>query len=150
MKQKMQYLRLFCGKNKGNRGFVFTLDATIASIIVISTLIVASAYVSKPGEGALPELQLLNTGYDIMNIISQTGLWTDSSANALIGTFLPQNYNLIIKRQCGTSDLGWYELARDPDTIGSVPQDKAVVTGDYVFVKSGPVYCRARFYIWIK
>ena len=145
-KMKMQYSRLFCGRNKG---FIFTLDATIATIIVISILIVSGIYISKSKEGALPKLQILNTGYDIMNLISQQNLWDDGAANTLIDTFLPSNYGFIAKRQCG-SDTAWYNLAKDSGNTWDLPSEGDLVSGEYVFVKGGPTYCRARFYTWLK
>ena len=143
----MPSLKLFCGRNKG---FIFTLDATITSMILISTLIVSSVYISKSREEALPGLQMLNVGYDILNLMAQKNLWNDGDANSLIDALVPPNYYFIIKRQCGTIDTIWYDLAKDADTPTTIPTGEIVVTGYYAFVKSGPTYCRARFYVWLK
>ncbi len=148
MRQKMPSLKLFCGKNKG---VIFTLDATIASVVVILVIIVSSVYISKSKEEALPKLQMLNTGYDIMNIITERDYW-GSAANieTTINTFNPQHYDFIVKEQCGSATT-WADLAKDPDTADyTIPTAETVVTGEYVFVKAGPTYCRARFYVWLK
>lgn len=148
MRKTGQYLNLLYGRNKG---FIFTLDALFAVIIAVIAIAAASTYTRVSYGEPISRLQISRTGYDLLDIINQKGLWTSQTAiETELSALLPANYAIIIREQCSAA---WNDLAKSNTETFDLP-NKEIVTGEKVVVKKLAArsinYCRVRFYIWLK
>lgn len=148
MRETGRYSSLFCGKNKG---FILTLDALFAVIIAVIAIAAASTYTSGSYGEPMSRLQMSRTGYDLLDIVTQKGLWaSQTDIETELSALLPASYSIILREQCSG---GWNDLAKSNAETFDLP-DKEIVTGEKVIVKKLAArsinYCRVRFYIWLK
>lgn len=125
---------------------VFTLDATIATIIIIFALATTSFYVTKSTQQTLPDLQTLRTGSDILTSLDNRDILDSLDVGTIeteMNLLLPNIYNIRIEIACdsGTS----------LQTSQNIPNSGLVASGKRIFVVDATQdYCTARFWSWVK
>ena len=77
-----------------NKGFVLTLDAAVAALIVVTVLIYASQMTTKSDVTQWSQYKMLSTGYDILVMLYNTGTlqtMNESEIEGAISAVLPEN-----------------------------------------------------------
>jgi len=126
----------------GNRGFVFSLDITIAVVIVILILLSANQYLNKGDDDSLARLQMVKIGGDIMAILDYQDILDGLNSGVIQSeknNLLPVNYQMRIKIDCG-----------NVDTLEEIPIKTNVGGGKRSFVVNGNNFCTGRFWIWLE
>ncbi len=155
---KRQFWNLHFGKNKiRNKGFIFSLDAAIAIVVVMALLIVSTFYVTKAGSESVANLQMIRTGSDILTLLDNNKLlgklfvsYYNNMGMVLddieigLNEVLPTNYHMRIKVKC--KDEGTLAI----ETTGEDPVDKFVGRGKRVFANNEGEACIAEYNIWLK
>ncbi len=144
MKMRKRFCSLRFGKSKG---FIFSLDAIIAIIIVAALLAVSIFYVTKAGGESVSKLQTIRIGADVLALLDYDGTLDTLSVQSIeigLNTLLPINYHMRIEADC---------MGQDPiivETIDVAPQDRFIGGGRRVFVTNTSKYCIADYSIWVK
>lgn len=129
----------------GNKGFIFTLDMTIAVFLVMTILFAATYYTSKVAE-PLSRLQMIRTGYDIIAVLDYSGALASLDGNEIKGNLmkiLPPNYEM--RLAVNGTDSGSIIVE-----TSEMPEGKRFVgTGKRFFVSEN-YYGVVKFYVWLK
>lgn len=128
----------------GNRGFIFSLDITIAIIIVILILITSTYYVSRIDERSFSKIQMIRTGNDILVVMDQNGILQTLNKELIeneMKLLLPINYDMKVKITC--SSLG-------VETSSSLPYKKFVASGKRVLVRDNLENCVTKHWVWLR
>lgn len=138
--------RQFCYLNFGNKGFVLTLDAALAVIVVTMLLFVAVFYVGK-AEDKLSNLQIVRTGSDILTVLDNNGALASLDEDIILddlNALLPPYYNMrIIFNGTFSQDSIIIETASE------IADDKFVGSGKrFLVVNNG--FATAEYWIWSK
>lgn len=140
MKQKQ------CNSPYGNRGMIFTLDATLAITIILFVLAITTFYITKSNQQSLPDLQTLRVGSDILTILDNNDTLDSLDANLIedeMNSLLFNNHNMRIEINCD-SDTSL-------QTSQNIPESGLVASGKRIFVVDNTQdYCTARFWVWRK
>ncbi|MFA4886617.1 MAG: hypothetical protein WC595_00220 [Candidatus Nanoarchaeia archaeon] len=127
-----------------NKGFIFTLDAFIASLIFLTTLLFTTYAVSQAAEFKTTNIYLIATASDALAALDNTNVLETLNAtliqNQTITTLPPYyGYKLTISRSSGPA----LELGEEVPTgtfIGSATR----------YFKTPTDYGQARMRIWLK
>jgi len=140
MKVEVSSLNLLCG----NRGFVLSLDALIATLVVILILVASAYYIHDLDDGSFSKLQMVRTGSDILVLLEHEGflqtLDKDGIENELM-VLLPINYDMRIDVNCPSQSI---------QTSFLPPTKTMIVGGKRVLVRENLEYCTVRYWIWLK
>ena len=128
----------------GNKGFLFTLDAFIASFIFLTTLLFTTYAVSQAAEFKTSNIHLIATASDALATLDNTNILGTLNAtliqNQTVTTLPPYyGYKLTITRSAGSA----LELGEEPPSgtfIGSATR----------YFKTPTDYGQARMRIWLK
>ena len=142
----MKMKRRFCSLSFGNRGFVLTLDAALAAIVVIMLLSVAVFYVGK-AEDKLSNLQTVRTGSDILTVLDNNGALASLDHDIILeelNAIIPPYYNMRIVMNGTFSPEGIIV-----ETASEIAGDNFIGSGKrFVVVNNG--FATAEYYIWSK
>ncbi len=139
----------------GNKGFVFSMDATFALIIVVFILTMANIYLILGNQATSIDVQTNKYGDDIIKILDEQGTLqtlNQATINTALQTLVPVNYDVSISVKCKRYPSGTEETI----TAGSsVPTDKDVFSGTRIFIITNAdttqeKYCSSRYWIWSK
>ena len=138
-------------KIKIKKGFILTLDATIALIIVISILLVANIYINKSKSPSLSKLQLNKAGSDVLLQLKYQGVldtFDISKINYNKSSTLSAGYDMKV-------DLIQVTGGNPSIVVGNpIPSTSNLGSGRMIFIISnGNIvrgYYTARYYIWPK
>ena len=135
-----------CNLKFGNKGIVFTLDITVALLIVITILIVSKFYIFK-SVNDLPNIETLRTGYDIVDIMNYDKTLQSLNANQIrneLNTLLPSKYDMLIKTTTNNQNI----------SVGNpIPNDRFIGGGKIFSIMTNPnndTYITTNFWIWLK
>ncbi len=140
-------------KSLRKKGIVFTLDVTIALILVIAILLLANFYINKAKGPALAKLQLVKRGSDILLQLNQQNV-LDTLDPAKISynltNTIPRTYDMSLLIYNITLYAPGYTIS-----IGNpIPETSRLGSGKMVFALSeGKIirgYYTVRYYIWPK
>ncbi len=132
--------------NWKKKGVILTIDSIIAITLVTVILIAATNYSIRSQEDVLPELQLVRTGNDILNLLDNIGVFEEMNADKLsedLNILLPATYEMKI-------NLTIDETSIETDSV-EIPQDRFIGAGERIFVISSEEELKfgiARFWIW--
>ena len=124
-------------------GFMLTIDGIIAITLVTVILITATNYVARSQSDILPELQLVRTGNDILNVLDNSGNFRTIDMDKLIydsDNLVPVTYEMKIEITIGE----YINTTNSQD----LPSNKFIGTGERVFVTDNLEFGIARFWIW--
>ncbi|MFH1376145.1 MAG: hypothetical protein ABIH25_00760 [Candidatus Woesearchaeota archaeon] len=120
------------------------MDVAIALVIVFTSLLVASTFVTKANKDPLPNLQLLKYGSDISRVLDYKGYLDTpdtSQINNEIQRILPNYYDIELKGD-GPGSCNFY--------VGNIPpENKAIISGKYYFNSENEI-CTLKYKIWLK
>ena len=150
-----------------NKGFVLTLDAAVAALIVVTVLIYASQMTTKSDVTQWSQYKMLSTGYDILVMLYNTGAlqtMNESKIEGAISAVLPENYEMRLEIRSFEEVGDEGELSPGPYvTVGPVIRDNVIRThGKMTFlvflensrdtygVHDVGTYNFAEFWIWLK
>ena len=135
-----------CNLKFGNKGIVFTLDITVALLIVITILIVSKFYIFK-SVNELPNIETLRNGYDIVNIMDYDKTLQSLNANQIkneLNILLQNKYDILIRITSSNQNL----------SIGNpIPNDRFIGGGKIFSIMTNPnndTYITTNFWIWLK
>ena len=148
MKTKKQSWNLRSGNRKG---FILSLDAAIAVMIVFIFIAVSTFYIAKANEETLSRVQVVRAGSDIMNVLDRENVFETKDPVAIsreIGSILPSMYEMRLRIN-GT----FPEKTITVETTNQTPQGQFVVSGERVIVlsnNSASNYAVANYWMWLK
>jgi len=124
---------------KSKKAFIFTMDVTVALVVVALFLMAATAFVTKSNKDPYPDLQLVKYGSDVIKVLEYKGYLTSLTPQK-ISNLLPSYYDMQI--------TGYAPCT--PGPIGNTPpEDRFIASGKYYF-KSTNNFCYVRYKIWSK
>ncbi|MFH0868850.1 MAG: hypothetical protein V1839_01340 [archaeon] len=140
------------------RGYVLTLDITIALLTVLGILALAAVMLSETETGAFLEMQQVRVSNDIITILDERGILQSDNAsliNSTIVQLLPANFemSLLIKTYYYT---GISFSFRNITRVGEVTNetDRFIGQGKRTFIKmygsSVGNYSTVDYNIWVK
>jgi len=138
-----------CSGNK--KGFILSLDAAIAVVIVFIFLTVSAYYVGKANEDPLTRLQMIRAGSDIITILDQQGVFetlTQTEIADEISATLPPIYEMRLQVN-GTFPQNILTVETTNETIGR----QFIVSGErnlVLYNKTGNYYATVRYWMWQK
>lgn len=132
------------------KGFVLTIDATIALILVIIILVLASYYINKANEPSLSKLQLKKRGSDILTQLNYQKVLDTADKNKIndnLTNTLPVNLDMRLQLNF-TGQRPNVTVGVDLRSIGNIGSGRQifVLTDD----KKVRDYYIARYWIWLK
>lgn len=136
-----------CFGNK--KGFILSLDAAIAVVIVFIFIAVSAYYVGKANEDPLTRLQMIRAGSDIITILDQSGTFenlTQTGISDEIKTILPPVYEMRL-RVNGTFPQQILTVETTSETL----EDKFVVSGERtlaLYNETGNYYATVKYWMW--
>ena len=136
------------GMATGKKGFIFTLDVTLAILLVIIVVVTANHY-TRFDQGSTEDLQVTKLGSDIMAVLDNTELLDTLSTlmiEAKLKEITPPNYGIRLK--ITTSLSGSYVMGDE------LPEDRGIGSGRRVFVLTeGELikdYGVVQYYMWLR
>ncbi|MEA2036064.1 MAG: hypothetical protein U9O94_01040 [Nanoarchaeota archaeon] len=130
-----------------NKGFVFTLDATLAVVILIPLLAFSAFYITKAGGESVSKLQTIRIGGDVLAVLDYDGTLDTLSVESIeigLNRILPINYHMRINVKCENQGPIIVE------TTDVFPKNRFIGAGKRVFIANTDEYCVADFRIWLK
>ena len=131
-----------------NKGFIFTLDITLAILFVI-IIVTTANYYTRVDKGSIEEIQMTRIGADIAALLDNTNLLDTLSESAIeskLEVITPPNYGMRINVKTVLS--GNYAMGDE------IPEDTPISTGKRVFVLTqGDIisdYGIVQYYIWLR
>lgn len=91
MKTKKQSWNLRSGNRKG---FILSLDAAIAVMIVFIFIAVSTFYIAKANEETLSRVQVVRAGSDIMNVLDRENVFETKTLLQFQGNWLYSSFNV--------------------------------------------------------
>lgn len=140
---QQSYNSLYGDKKLKKKAFVFTLDAAMAVIVVVTLLLVAHYYVNRTNTESLSKIGMVRTGSDILTVLDNDGTLSTLDENSIateMNNLLPVNYNMRIMLYCTNQTLG---------ISTSLPSRKFVASGKRIIVADDD-FCTARYWIWLR
>lgn len=148
MKMKKQSWNLQSGTRKG---FILSLDATVAILIAFIFVAVSTYYIAKANEDQFSRMQMMRQGSDIMAILDREGVFETQSPVFIgeeISSMLPSAYEMRLRIN-GT----FPEKTIIVETTNQTPENQFIVGGERLLVisnSSGSTYASARYWMWLK
>lgn len=133
------------------KGFILSLDAAIAVVIVFIFLTVSAYYVGKANEDPLTRLQMIRAGSDIITILDQQGVFetlTQTEIADEISSTLPPIYEMRLQVN-GTFPQNILTVETTNETIGQ----QFVVSGErnmVLYNETGNYYATVKYWLWQK
>jgi len=138
--------------HSGNKkGFILSLDAAIAVLIVFIFIAVSTYYVGKANEDPLTRLQMVRAGSDIISVLDQKGVFetlTQTEISDEISSILPPVYEMRL-RVNGTFPQEILTVETTNETIGR----QFVVSGErnlVMYNETGNYYATVKYWMWQK
>lgn len=138
---KKQYLNSL---SKNKKGIVFTLDVTIAMIVILSTLAISTFLVVKTTKDPLVNVQSVKIGSDFVNLLERQGYLNNPNGLSIenyINNTLPPQYEMRLEGLGG----GTCDFVSGIDA----PEEKPITSGKSFFATTND-YCSLKFKIWLK
>ena len=148
----------------GNKGVIFTLDVTIAIIIIVIALATTTFYVTRLNQQTISDLNTLRFGSDVLTIMDHQGLGYGITSTAGLLNMLRRSgsqYSIRIEIKCDSGftqiiqgeslAIGHADLVSIPP--GKIPESGFVGSGKRIFIVSdvAPMdLCTARYWVWRK
>ncbi len=132
------------------KGFVLTIDATIALILVIIILVLAGYYINKANEPSLSKLQLKKRGSDILTQLNYQKVLDTADKNKIndnLTNTLPVNLDMRLQLNF-TGQRQNVTVGVDLRSIGNIGSGRQIfVLADDKKVRD---YYIARYWVWPK
>ena len=128
--------------HSGNRGFIFTLDAIIAIIVIAIILSASGIFMIKNLDQNINSLQIEKIGADTIATLDYKNDFNSLNKITIksrIDNILPENYELSFKMEC--QDIAILS--------GNIPQ-QTVHSGERIIVTNNFDYCYIKYWIWEK
>jgi len=136
----------------GNKkGFILSLDAAIAVIVVFIFIAVSSYYVAKANEDPLTRLQMIRAGSDIITLLDHQGIFetlTQTEISDEISSTLPPVYEMRL-RVNGTFPQEILTVETTNETAGK----QFIVSGErnlVLYNETGNYYATVKYRMWQK
>ncbi len=158
-KIKMKSLKL--SLHFGNKGFIFSMDATIALVILVLLLTIANIYLIIGNRATSSDIQTLKYGDDVIKILDEKGVLSSYDAAYIhnnLSSLLPSNYNMTVLVNCSmfTTSGGPGNIQQSSFVnMTGYPNNLTVFSGTRIFVTTNKdltkeKYCFSRYWIWLK
>jgi len=139
------------------KGFVLTLDATMAAFLVLTILAYANYLVNESEVTQWSEYTLLSTGYDITTMLYHTGALQTGNVSLIessLNQALPANYVMRIQID-SSQNIGGMLYPETEVIIGPEIADSALKThGKRTFLtfanNNTQTFNLVEFWIWLK
>ena len=129
----------------GRKGFIYTYDIMMASIVIVIMLLAATFYVSNGSEDKLSNLHTIQTGSDIINIMIKNGILNTLDQNTInnqLSILLPQTYDMSLQITTNTGEI--------TDIQKTIPQGTFIGSGKDYFVTPNNKIAKVEYKIWQK
>ena len=144
-------------KTSYKRGFVFTIDATLALFLMVLSIIVISFLSVQAEDKPYVRLETARVGKDVLNVLDRQGILQsgnyDEISNALNYT-LPPNVGAHLQVYTYYYESGEFSLLNISDYGLTAPNNSSTYGSrlDFVNIRNGVVtnYSIARMTIWQK
>lgn len=141
----------------GKKGYVFTLDITIAVVIVMGLLMLSALIMNRAQAGTFLEMEQMRIANDVITIMDNQGV-LQSGNTSLINSvlkILPSNFNMsIVVKTYGYDGSNF--VFRNRTQIGSVTNEtnRFIGQGKRTFITMGGSsignYSTVEYNIWVK
>lgn len=132
----------------GRKGFIFTLDIVLGSIVLFILLGTSLFLVSRASEVSLSEQQILETGSDITALLDREQVLTSLDAAKIkleMEKVLPPNYGMLLRIQGNfSSGNGVLEAGQE------IPAATSVYSGRRVALTPEGQYLKVTYLMWVK
>lgn len=137
------------------KGFVFTIDATLALMLLVLTLVTVSFLSIQAEDNPYARLQVVRAGKDALNVLERQGVLGSGNATLIDDTLnytLPSGIGAHVQVSTYIYDTGAFNLVNVSDYGLSAPNNSSVYGArlDFVGIENGVVtnYSIARMTIW--
>lgn len=144
--------KLSWNSQSGNKkGFILSLDAAIAVIIVFMFIAVSTYYVGKANDDPLTRLHMIRAGSDVISILDQQGVFetlTQTEIADEIEVTLPSAYEMRL-RVNGT----FPQEILTVETTNETSENQFVVSGEknlVVYNETGNYFATVKYWMWLK
>src|SRR3989344_6116883 len=141
----------------GRRGFVFTIDATLALFLLVLTLIAVSFLSIQAEDDPYARLQAVRAAKDTLAVMEQQGILASAKQPLINGTLnstLPKGGGAHMEISTYTYDSGAFNLVKVSDYGLYAPNNSSAYGArlDFVGMRNAVVtnYSIARMVIWQK
>ena len=130
----------------GNKGIVFTIDATVALIVVITILIVSNFYIYRSVD-ELKNLEAVRIGDNIIALMEYDDTLKTLDANNIkneMYLLLPNKYDMRVRITSTSQNIS---------IGGTPPNDRFIGSGkrfSVIINENNADYLTTRFWIWLK
>ena len=129
---------------KDRKGFVITIDLTIA-VLVVFTIVVFSTYkVSQASYDTSGKVLMNKVGNDILSVLHNKDVLASLNKNSIeskMNDLVPVNYDMQIKVECSNKTI---ETSLEP------PTDRFIGSGTRIISSDNLDYCTTRYWVWLK
>lgn len=136
---------------KNNKGFILSLDISIAAFVAFTLIIVSVYYVGLANEEPLSRLQLVRTGSDVMTMLDYEGTLDRLDKIEIqdgMKTLLPPGYEMRMVVN-GT----FPEQSFVAESTVNPPSKKFIISGRRAFIvynETKDYFATAYYSIWLK
>ena len=140
---------------RGNKGFIFSLDATMAVFMLVFVLLATGFMLEQSSTDSLSQLQSTRVGKDALAVLDKEGdlqSFNGTQIGAKLATILPVGNSMHLRVETYYYDNGSFFFTSQNDFGPDVPSGITVYGArrDFVGMKNNQVsnYSIARAYIW--
>lgn len=141
----------------GKKAFVFSIDATLALMLLVFTLVTVSFLSVQAEDNPYARLQVVRAGKDALAVLAMQGVLGSGNATLVddaLNYTLPQGIGAHVQVSTYIFDTGAFNLVNVSDYGLSAPNNSSVYGArtDFVGMENGVVtnYSIARMSIWQK
>ena len=138
--------------HSGNKkGFILSLDAAIAVIIVFMFIAVSAYYVGRANDDPLTRLHMVRAGSDVISILDHQGVFetlTQTEIADEIEVILPPAYEMRLRIN-GTFPQEILTVETTNETSGK----QFVVSGEknlVIYNETGNYFATVKYWMWLK
>lgn len=135
-------------KINNKKGFVFTLDITIAMLVVFIVILTSLFFVSRGSEISISEHHLHCIGSDIITIMDKREVFDSLDHSTIeneLAEVLPVNYEMLIRIE------GDFSIGNGTIEIGNdLPSQRILISGKKVALTNQDIYLKLTYFIWTR
>ena len=137
------------------RGFVLTLDVTIAAFILFAVMAVIFIFIVKSGGDKTPEAIEQKISNDIISVLHKKGVlqtFDQSNIQSNLNLLMPTIYDMRLEIKKYSVSGNSTNLVQNITVGSNLPtENKTIIGGKRVFIgQNGTYYGSADYFIWLK